>query len=195
MRGTKTARLPRRQAALVMRWVAASVLLVAAVAMAFSAQAQEHQGAAMGGHAGPGAPMMLFSGPPERVAHAVDRLLEGVNASDAQRSQIKQIAAAAAADLKPQREAMRGLHEQALQIFTAPSVDSAAAEALRQQMSAQHEQASRRTLQAMLDIANVLTPEQRATLGERMKKRHAMMQERMQRRHGERAGQPSATPK
>ena len=170
-----------------MRWVAASMLLVAAVAMASSARAQAHDG--MGGHGAPGSPMMLFAGPPARIAHAVDRLLDGLNASEAQRNQTKQIATAAAADLKVQRDAVRGLHEQALQIFTAPSVDSTAAEAVRQQMSAQHEQASKRALQAMLSIANLLTPEQRATLGERMKQRRAMMQERMQRMHGERAGQ------
>jgi periplasmic protein CpxP/Spy len=48
-------------------------------------------------------------------------------------------------------------------------------------MLAQHDQASKRVLQAMLDVSKVLTPEQRATLGERMKQRQAMMQDRMQR--------------
>ena len=194
MHGTKAVRLPRQPAALVMRWVAASVLLVAAFAVAFSARAQAHAGM---GHGAPASPMMLFGGPPARVGEAVDRLLDGLDASEAQRSQIKQIATAAAADLKAQREAVRALHEQALQVFTAPSVDSAAAEGLREQMSALHDQASKRTLQALLAIANLLTPEQRATLGERIKQRHAMMKERMQRLHGERAGQgqPAAPPR
>lgn len=195
MHGTKAERLPRRPVAVVMRRLAATVLLVAAVAVAFSERAQAQDG--VGGHGGPGHPMMLFGGPPAHVAHAVDRLLDGLNASEAQRSQIRQIAAAAAADLKAQRDAARGLHEQALQILTAPTIDSAAAQALRQQMNAQHDQASERTWQAMLAIANVLTPEQRATLGARIQQRHAMMKERMQRQHGERAGQgqPGGAPR
>jgi len=52
-------------------------------------------------------------------------------------------------------------------------------------MLAQHDQASKRVLQAMLDASKVLTPEQRAKLGERMKQRRAAMQERMERRHRE----------
>ena len=57
----------------------------------------------------------------------------------------------------------------------------AAAESLRQQMMAQHDQASRRVTQAMLDVARVLTPEQRAKLGERMRERQAIMKDRMER--------------
>ena len=73
--------------------------------------------------------------------------------------------------MKAQREAGRALREQGLQLFTQPTVDATAAEALRQQMLAQHDQASKRMLQAMLDVAKVLTPEQRAQLAERMKQR------------------------
>ena len=68
-----------------------------------------------------------------------------------------------------------------MQIFTAPTVDAAAAESVRQQLLTQHDAASRRILQAMLDISRVLTPEQRAKIGERMKLRHEAMKERMQR--------------
>jgi Spy/CpxP family protein refolding chaperone len=68
-----------------------------------------------------------------------------------------------------------------MQVFAAPSVDAAAAESLRQQMLAQHDQASKRMLQAMLDVSKVLTPEQRAKVGERMKQRQAVMQDRQQR--------------
>jgi len=125
----------------------------------------------------------MFMGSPEHVGRAVDHMLDGLNATDAQRTQIKQIAEQAAADLKSQHEAGRGLHEKSMQIFTAPTVDAAAAESVRQQMLAQHDAASRRVLQAMLDISRVLTPEQRAKLGEQMKQRHQRMQERMQQMH------------
>jgi periplasmic protein CpxP/Spy len=48
-------------------------------------------------------------------------------------------------------------------------------------MIQQHDQTSRRMLQAMLDASKVLTPEQRAKIAERMKQRGDMMRERAQR--------------
>jgi Spy/CpxP family protein refolding chaperone len=191
MREVKAARLRRPGSMLVMRLMALSVFVVVAAGAAFSAHAQGHQGP------GPHGGMMMFEGPPEHVGRAVDHLLDGLNASDAQRTQVKQIAMAAAADLKSQREAARGMREKGLQIFTAPTVDAAAAEALHQQMSAQHEQASKRRLQAMLDVAKVLTPEQRVKIGERMQQRQAVMRDRMQRMQQQRAQrqQPAAAQK
>jgi Spy/CpxP family protein refolding chaperone len=121
-------------------------------------------------------------GNPERIGRAVDHMLDGLNATDAQRAQVKQIAQAAAADLKTQHQAGRGLHEQGLALFTAPVVDARAVEALRQQSLAQHDQASKRVTQALLDISAVLTPEQRVKLGERIKQRAQHMHERTDRR-------------
>jgi len=194
MRDVKAAApLPRRGSLFVMRLMAASVFVVTAAGAVMSAHAQDRHGAG-----GPG--MMMFGGPPEHVGRAVDHMLDGLNASDAQRSQIKQIAIAAASDLKTQRDAGRGLREKAMQIFAAPTVDASAAESVRQQISAQHEQGSKRMLQAMLDVAKVLTPEQRAQFGERMKERQAVMQDRMQRMQQERAARgplpaPQPTPR
>ena len=134
-----------------------------------------------GMHGGMGGPGMMFGGSPEHMGRMIDHMLDGLNASDAQRSQIKQIAAQAAADLKAQAASARGLHQRGMQIFTAPTVDAAAAEQLRQQMLQQHDQMSRRVTQAMVAVANVLTPEQRAKVGERMRDRQARMEERMKR--------------
>lgn len=182
MLDVKVAGFPQRGLSPAMRWIATSVLVVAAVAAMGSAHAQGHGGA------GPGSGgMMMFGGPPEHIGRAVDHMLDGLNATDAQRSQIKAIAMAASADLRAQRDAGRALRDKGMQIFTAPTVDAGAAEALRQQMSAQHDQASRRMLQAMLDVAKVLTPEQRAKIGERIKERQAVMKDRMERMQQERA--------
>lgn len=137
---------------------------------------------------GPG----LFMGRPEHVDRGVDRLLRGLNASDAQRSEIKQIARAAAADLMAQHEANRGLHGQELQLFAAPTVDARAVEDLRQKRLAQHDQASKRISQALLDVSAVLSPEQRAQLVARAKERRERMKERLQNRSFERRGAASA---
>ena len=133
----------------------------------------------MGGHHGMGGMHhgmdggMMFRGSPEHMGRMIDHMLDGLNASDAQRGQIKQIAAGAATDLKAQGEAGRALRQRAMQAFTAPTVDAGAVEQVRQQMLQQHDQMSRRMTQAMLDVARVLTPEQRARLGERMRDRQA----------------------
>ncbi len=134
-----------------------------------------------GGGMGGGMGGMMFGGSPERMGRMVDHMLDGLNATDAQRTQIKQIAAAATGDLKSQAQSGRDLRQRGMQIFTAPNVDAAAAEQLRQQTLQQHDQMSRRVTQAMLDVARVLTPEQRAKIGERMRDRQARMEERMKR--------------
>lgn len=136
-----------------------------------------------------GAPHDMLMGPPMMGRH-LDRMLDAVKATDAQKAQIKQIAQAAASDLKAQHEAAKGLHEQAMTLFTQPTVDANAAEALRQQMLAQHDQASKRMLQAMLDISRVLTPEQRQQLAQQMKQRHDMMERHMHERQQLDGGAP-----
>ena len=161
-----------------MRLLWLGMLMAVLGTLAVTAWAQP-MGGGMGHHGG-GMDGMMMGG------RMIDRMLDGVDATDAQRSQIKQIAEAAAADLKTQREASRALRQRILDIFTAPNVDANAAEVVRQQMLAQHDQASRRMMLAMIDISRVLTPEQKAKLAERMKARAAKMQERMQREHPQR---------
>jgi len=188
MRDLKAAAAPRQVFSFVARFAATGVLVIATAGAAIDAHAQ---GMGMGGHGqGSGPGMMMFGGSPEHAGRGVDRMLDGLGVSDAQRAQIKQIVVAAATDLKAQREASRALHEQGMQIFAAPTVDAAAAESLRQQMLAQHDQASKRMLQAMLDVSKVLTPQQRAKMAERMKQRQAVMQERMQREQHEHGPRP-----
>ena len=154
--------------------LAGTALLVAVLGtLALSAWAQP-----AGGHHGMhgGGPGMMFSG------RGLDRMLDSVNATTEQRTQVKQIAERAMADLKTQREAGRGNREQMMKLFAAPVVDANAVEALRAQSMQQHDQASRRITQAMVDVSRVLTPEQRKQLAERAAKRHEMMQRHMQER-------------
>ncbi len=152
----------------------------------------------VGGHGahGSGGPEMMFAGNPARFDRGVDRMLASVNATEAQKTQIKQIVRAAAIDLKPQHEAGRKLREQAAQLFTAPTVDANAVEATRQQMLAQHEQGSRRISQALVEISRVLTPEQRVQLAEKLKKR-GERGERGERghRHGHGPGPAASAPR
>lgn len=158
-----------------MKWWLAGLLVAVLATVALSAWAQPGPGMQRhggGGMEGPG----LFMG----HGRGLDRMLDSVNATEAQRAQIHQIAEQAAADLKAQHDQHRALRERSVQIFTAPTVDAAAAESVRQQMLAQHDASSRRMLQAMLDISNVLTPDQRAKIGQLIQQRREHMRERMQ---------------
>jgi Spy/CpxP family protein refolding chaperone len=144
-----------------------AAILVATLSLSsFGAQARGMEGP-MGGKGG---------GPDMMMAGRMEHMLDMVDASDAQRTQIKQIMDAAKQELKAQRAGGRNLHEQQMALFTATNIDAVAIEALRQQMSTQHEVASKRMSQAMVDAARVLTPEQRAKLAERMKRMQARME-------------------
>ncbi len=158
------------------KWMLSGMVIAVAATFALSAWAMPGRH----GHAGMDGPGMMMGG------RGLERMLDGLNASEAQRTQIRQIYKSAADDLRAQRDQRRALHERGLQIFGAPEVDAAAAEQLRQQMLQQHDQASRRMLQAALEASKVLTPEQRARLAERMKQRGEMMRERMERLERER---------
>jgi Spy/CpxP family protein refolding chaperone len=151
-----------------MRLMVATFILALAASVAQTAGAQ-----AMDGPGGPGGPGHFgrAGGP-----HRIERMLDVVGATADQRAQIKKIVQSAQVDLRSQHEAGRKLREQSMGLFTQPAVDPRAAEGLRQQMLALHDQASKRRLQMMLDVSAVLTPEQRKTLGDRIAKRRAMMQ-------------------
>lgn len=105
-----------------------------------------------------------------------ERLLDSVNATPEQRTQIRQLMEAAKSDMTAQRESGRTLREQAARLFAEPTVDARAAETLRQQMLAQHDTASKRMTQLMLDVSRVLTPEQRKQMADRMAQRRTMME-------------------
>ena len=115
----------------------------------------------------------------------LERMLGHLDATAAQKEQIKKISDAAAPDLQKLRDEGQALHEQGAKLWAEPKLDAAAAEQLRQKMTAHHEQMSKRMLQVMLDVGQVLTPEQRAKMAKHMQnRRHGHRGD-----HGERATQ------
>jgi periplasmic protein CpxP/Spy len=148
------------------------MLVAVASSVALSAWAQP---ADRGMHGG------MWGGGPEHMG----RLLSRVGATEDQKARVQQIMQKAASDMAGQREAGRTLKEKALAIFTAPTVDANAAEQVRQQMVAQHDQNSRRMMAAMLEVSQVLTPEQRSQMAQQMQQHR---QQRMHRRGEHRLG-------
>ena len=161
------------------RLVAGALLVALLGSVALSAFAQGEQRHGSGHHGSAGASMGM--GMPMQ-GRMLERMLDRVNATAEQRAQIKQIAERTVADMKAQRDSGRGVREQAAALFAQPVVDANAAEALRLQMMQQHDQRSRRMVQAMLEVSRVLTPDQRKQLIETMARRGDMARRHMQER-------------
>lgn len=88
----------------------------------------------------------------------------GLTLTDAQRERLRQIADALHADLERQHGAAPDAAPALAALLLAPRIDAQAAEGLRQQQLAAQDRLSRRLLQASIDAAEVLTPDQRAQL-------------------------------
>lgn len=128
----------------------------------------------MGGGHGPGAMMggMMY------------RLLDRVNATPEQRTQIQQIMTRLRSEMQAEFDAGRSQRDEAMALFAQPTIDAAAAEALRQKMQARHDAASKRMLAGMLEIAKVLTPEQRKQMADFSRQRRDMMERHRRERQG-----------
>lgn len=135
-----------------------------------------HHAHMMGGHHG-GMPFGFWGG------RHVERILDRIDATPAQREQIRQILEKAKAESRALHQEGRALHDQGLQLWAQPQIDAAAAEQLRRQMLAHHDKVSQNMLRYAIEVGTVLTPAQRAQLAEdiqkrrdRMKARHAAAQ-------------------
>lgn len=99
-----------------------------------------------------------------RVEFATDWMLTKVKATDEQKTRMKEIVGAAVTDLSGLREPHLGNRAALMEALTADTVDRARLETLRKSELALAERASERISQALADVADVLTPEQRKGL-------------------------------
>ena len=142
--------------------------LAGSIAMGASVQAFAH---GQGRHHGGSQAAMDPAKMDQRIESMVQRMLGRVNATEEQRTKVTAIAKQAAADLRTLRGTRGELRTRAMALLAAPTVDRAAIEALRAEQIKLADAASKRMTQALADTAEVLTPEQRAKLAERMKER------------------------
>lgn len=112
---------------------------------------------------------------PEEMARRLDwrigRLVKDAGGTPQQKDRLVAIATAALAEMKPLREQARAARRRGLELLAAPSVDRNVLEQLRVTQMQLADARSRRMLQAMADAADVLTPEQRTRVAERLKHR------------------------
>lgn len=157
-----------------MQTLGATVAAVAAAATVLTLSLSAPAVASPGGQHGHGE--MHAGGMGMMGGKHLERALDRVGATAEQKAQIRQIADATRTDLKAQRENGKSLHEQQRALLAQPNIDARAAEAMRQQKMAQHDAVSKRMLQAQLDMARVLSPEQRQQLTQMMEQRRSQMQ-------------------
>jgi Spy/CpxP family protein refolding chaperone len=151
---------------------AAVATLIAGVATAIGAQAFAHGGFGRWHRGGfMGAPL-----DPARLDEHLDRMLKHlyveVDATDAQKQQLAPIVKAAAHDLLPLRARFHDARRQAIELLSQPTIDRAALELLRAEQFSLADQTSKRFVQALADVADVLTPAQRKQVAERLGRRH-----------------------
>jgi periplasmic protein CpxP/Spy len=174
------------------RWIAGTVMVTGGMLAALSgANAWAERGHAA--HAGKSGTEAC----PHRVSHhggmhgammpggrMLNRMLDDIKATDAQRAQIKAIQEAAQADLKKLHAEHANARQDAMQLLAAPVVDATALEKQRQAMLQHHDAVSKRMMTAMLDTSKVLTPEQRSALATQWQERAKARQERRDHHHG-----------
>lgn len=104
--------------------------------------------------------------------HALRHLYVEIDATDAQKQQLAPIVKGAAHDLLPIRAKVHDARRQAIELLSQPNIDRAALETLRADQLKLVEAASQRLTQALSDVADVLTPEQKQRLAEHINSRH-----------------------
>lgn len=104
----------------------------------------------------------------EDMEKHVDRMtqwvMDDLKGTPEQRQKAAEIAKAAVKDLAPVRAEIQTNHHQAIELLSQPTIDRAAIETVRSRQMELVTTASRRLSQALADLAEVLTPEQRAGL-------------------------------
>jgi len=108
---------------------------------------------------------------PGSIERMVDRLARAADASSEQRDKMNAIAQRAGGQLMALREKHLAARQQVREILAAPTIDRAKLESLRAEQMKLADEASRHITAALADVAEVLSPAQRADLARRMERR------------------------
>lgn len=151
-----------------------AAVVLAAVAGGIGTKAVS-QGFGPGGWHGPGwgGPGMMGGGgfDPARAEQHAERMVKHlaieIDATKEQQDKMIAIARALVKEMAPMRETMLANRQKARDLFTAAQIDRAAIEKLRAEQMGNADAFTRRLVQSLADMADVLTPEQRRTIADR----------------------------
>jgi protein CpxP len=101
----------------------------------------------------------------------IDRILDEIDATDEQQDKLEDIFDAARDEIRPLMRDFRDSHEELAELLAAPTVDGAALETMRADRVAAIDNATKKLTAALLQAAQVLTPEQRAELADHFEDR------------------------
>jgi Spy/CpxP family protein refolding chaperone len=168
---------PSRRSKVVYAAIGAGALLTLVAARPITAAIQNTAGGAFHhswrGHWGGGGHAMSPEAAKEHLQIATKWALRDIDASAEQQDRVNVIVAGTVDDLFRLKES----HQQNKTAFHAalagPAIDRAALEEIRKSEMGLADEASRRLVQALADVSDVLTPAQRQALAERMHHRHA----------------------
>jgi protein CpxP len=122
--------------------------------------------------------MMHGTESPAEVAAHVDHVLKHIyveiDATDAQKAKIGPLVQQAASELIPLHSRLHAAHVQFIQGLSQPTVDRASLEAARESHLQLADQASKRIVQLIGDVGDVLTPAQRNALATHLEQLHGM---------------------
>jgi protein CpxP len=114
-----------------------------------------------------------FGGPPltpEQMAAHADRMVRHlsieIDATADQQTKLEAIVKSAVTDLAPMRDKIMAARQEARALLTGPTVDRGAIEKLRTEQIANIDALTKRITQALGDVADVLTPDQRHKIDE-----------------------------
>lgn len=102
------------------------------------------------------------------VTRVVRHVSIEIEATDEQEEKIVELVTAVAMDMQPLRKQFRTAGKTFHDLLKAPTIDRNAIEELRAKQMAEADRISRRVTTALIDVAEVLAPEQRQTLDERI---------------------------
>ena len=109
-----------------------------------------------------------------RIERMVKHVAIEIDATPEQQQEIIGLIKAVALELKPLRDRMRATGQDLRYMLTADVIDRVALEDLRAERLAEAEQISKTLVNAFADVAEVLSPEQRAVLDERIEEFRSM---------------------
>lgn len=142
----------------VRNWTSAMALGAALLGFTAFAQAHGDMGhGSMGGESGP---------------RHIEKMAQKIGLTAAQQEQLKALNEKQRAAAKANREERKKLQAERSAAWTAPTLDAARLESLRQQEVKLFDAISRQRLEHQLAVAKILTPEQRQKMAQWRMKRH-----------------------